>query len=162
MNKIAMKQTIESPVMHSLVNSYLLQRAYTEITREQVDLVYAAILNEIPAYATLDQTNERITKSSDLYLCEDNELCARIYDEADKRLKAAGIKPQDMHHDYCPALVAEDELRKIVRVLVDTSGKPMGVSADRLLCTGMKQYDKWVDLVIGVVINSPNFKPVKL
>lgn len=165
MNIKQTQQAIDTPIMHSLVNSYLLQKAYTDITRAEVDKMYNQLLQDIPTYCTSKWRKmgvegiDRITDHNKLYLAGDAE-CEVIYTEADKRLKEAGIKPVDMERDYCPALVAEDELRKIARMIADESCAPLGISADKLLCSkdGLENYKKWIELVVGAIVNSPKYK----
>lgn len=143
-----LKEALMSPAMKKLVADWLVTKAKAQALRESVDGVYAKIMTEVPAYATLDK-GERIYDHRELYLCADDELCARIYDLADKREKAAGIKPADMHPDHCPALTAEYDLIQIEHEIADLSGSPVGITVDRLLCDGLETYRKWIDLVVG-------------
>lgn len=48
--------------------------------------------------------------------------------------------------EYCPKLVAENDLRTAKRKLIDAMQPITGVDADGLLCLGMKEYDRYVDL----------------
>lgn len=155
---------IDTPAVHSLVRAYLLARTFAEVQRERVDAIHLAILTECPIYADQFDTTEQITHSKDLYLSSDEAACQDFYAESDARLRKAGIKPADMPRDYCPALVAENLLRKIERELIDVSGKPFGVDADGLLCArgGLDNWKQWIDLVCKLIVNLPNFEAPKL
>jgi len=162
--------------MVSAVNAYLLARTLAEVKREEVDKVYAEVLAEIPIYKDLVGprsgeklgNDERITTNKDMYLSEDEAACRRIYDEMDKRLKAAGIKPQDMETDYCPALVAEDLQRQAEWLVIDTTAGEMLEEADpeefrhKLLCAGLEKYHQFTDLCIKLVVNHPDYVAPKV
>lgn len=150
---------VATPAVQSYVRAYLMARAYSETMREAVDKVHAAILDQCPIYADLPGTSgERITKGKHLYLSTDEAKCADFYAEADKRLRACGLKPADMPAEYCPALVAENLLSKASRCLIDEAGKPFDLDADKLLCGGLKNWEKFIDLTVGLVVNLPGFK----
>lgn len=155
---------IDTPAVHSMVRAYLMARTFAECQRERVDEIHLAILTECPIYADMRDGGEAITRSKDLYLTTDEAACQDFYAEADARLRKAGIKPADMPRDHCPALVAENLLRKIERELIDVSGKPFGVTADKLLCArnGLENWKQWVDLVCKLIVNLPNFEAPKL
>lgn len=162
MNASELKTAIDTPEMHSMVETYLLAKTYAAITREQVDITYHEILTDIPVFADdiegrRARSGQRLYKVGDLYLCSDDELCQRIYAEGDKRLKAKGIKPADMERDYCPALCAENDLRKIARLIANAAGKPLGIDADDLLCSknGLERYKQFVELTVSAIVNSP-------
>lgn len=149
---------IVTPAVKSLVSAYLLARTYAEVQRERVDEIHLAILTECPILD--DETGEPLLRSKDLYRTDNEALCADFYAEADKRLREAGIKPASMPTEFCPALVAEHELVKIERMLIDESGKPLGVDHNKLLCArhGMENWRKWIDLVVGLIVSLPDFK----
>lgn len=152
-----MKEII-SPEVISYVKSYLMARARAETLREAVDNIYREILKEKPVYITEgfgSHTGERITEGFDLYLCTDKEA-AEIYAEADKRERANGIKPKEMQTDYCPALVAENLQREVENLLINASGKPIGVSCSDLI--GLDLRRKWIDLIVKAVVNMPYFR----
>lgn len=154
---------IDTPTVHTLVHAYLLARTHAECQRERVDAIHLEILTECPIYADKDD-GQAITKSGNLYLTSDDQACKDFYAEADLRLRNAGIKPMGMAHESCPALVAENLLRKTERALIDESGKNFGVSSESLLCAcnGLDNWEKWLDLVCKLIVNLPNFVAPKL
>lgn len=143
--------------VRSCVNAYLMARAYAETMRARVDEVHRKILTECPIYADKSDGRQILT-SGDLYLSKNEVHCRDFYDEADKRLKAAKIKPNDMPTDWCPALVAENLQTKTERLLIDASGEPFGVTYHNLLCAGLDARQKWLDLIVEMVVNSRGFK----
>jgi len=168
MDTKTIEKSINTPAVHKLVRAYLLARTFYEVTKEKVDAVYAEIMEEIPVYSDAKHRVqrggkvERIYDHEKLYLTDDDEACRRIWDEADKRLRAAGIKPDNMETDHCPALVARSELSKIQGALIDEAGKGMEITVDRLLSAGLDIYNKFIDLVVGATLANPKFKHPKL
>ena len=160
-----MKKVFESKQVKSLVNAFLMQKTLTEILKDQVAEVYSEILQKFEVFsdAFADSKRggkvERIFDYKNLYLTKDEETVSKIYDEADRILKAKGIKPLSMEHDYCPALVAEEELRKIEHLLIEATGGPFGVTIESLFTggNGLNNYNKWIDLAVKAVVNHPDF-----
>ena len=67
-----------------------------------------------------------------------------------------------MKLDYCPALVAEDDLRKIEHAIFDAVGVPMGINWDSLFHHGVDDYKKFIDLVVKSIVSMPDFvNPMK-
>ena len=141
----------------SLVNSYLMARAYAEATRERVDAIGREILKEMPLYADSEDGGARIVEPSKVFSCPDDEATGRYFLEASKRERAAGIKPANMADEFCPALVAETRLSKIENMLIDASGKALGVGSNS---PGMylERRKRYIDLVVGMVVNMPGFR----
>lgn len=166
MNAKQLRKAIDTPEVHDLVNAWLLQKTYAVTTREHVDKVYADVLREIEVLSNgkYRQPVFRILENKDLYMSDDTDTLEKIYAEVDRRLKAANVKPAEMVVDFCPALVAEHELSKIEHLLADTTGKPLGVSSEKLLCSrnGLDNYKKWIELVVSAITNSPKFKLAKI
>lgn len=137
----------------------------TFLTPEKVDAIHLQILTECPIYSDrIDcrgfvEEPRQILKSSDLYLCSNEALCRDFYAEANKRLRESGLK-KDMPDSHCPALVAENLQMQLEHKLVEASGRDMGVTVNTLLCArhGLENLRKWLDLVIGLVVNAPDFK----
>lgn len=160
-----MKTPIIPQDVKSAVSAYLMARTFAEVTREKVDAIHLAILQEAPIYANCDhEDGHPILESKDLYLADDQEDEIKdFYKKGDKRLRAAGLKPAEMEEDFCPALVAEclqrDTERLVIHAGAEMVGKPNGKDfANGLLCLGLEQYQRFVDLTVGMVVNSPGFK----
>ena len=150
------------------VGTYLLARTLAEVTRKEVDAIETEILAEMPPFrATLcGEDGHRITNPRDLYLAEgQDEQMEAYYAETDKRLRAAGIKPDDMADDFCPACVAESLLLDTERLIIETGAPMVGQGddfADKLLCGKMEHRDKFIDLTVRLVVSLPDFKAPEL
>lgn len=62
---------------------------------------------------------------------------------------AAGLKVE--HDENCPLLVAENELVKAKRALIDSLEQLTGIGADTLLCAGMDEYNRYTELSLQLV-----------
>lgn len=147
-----------TPEVKSYVNAYLMARAYAETMRAKVDAIHRDILTECPIYADVHGHTQQIFKSGDLYLCSNDALCRDFYDESNKRLRAAKLKPDDMPVDHCPALVAEHLQVKCEWALIEAAGRPFGITNDKLLCNGLKTRQEFIDLVCKMVVKLPGYK----
>lgn len=159
-----------TPALKTIVNAVLIAKASAKLMRSEVDKIQRAVLQECPLNLA-DEWKARgradrplkITEPKDTYLSNDAEF-ADYSAECSKRERAAGLKPESMPEDHCPALVAEDIERQAVALLIDEAAASLGLDmsgADlrqKLFCLGLDQYNRFVDLVIGLVVNSPDFK----
>ena len=66
---------------------------------------------------------------------------------------AWGMKPIDFEGDpdYCPLLVAEDMQRIAKRQLIDAMESITALEADKVLCSGLDNYEKLVDLSLELL-----------
>lgn len=161
------KQDVTQSVKSS-VSVYLMTRAYAETMRERVAKIQSGVLAECPLSNDLEQkrglTARQITDPKQAYLCTNEDWLQDYYQETDKRLREARHKPDDMPKDHCPALVAENLQTETERILLDCASDMMKMDFDgqelnhRLLCKGMDKRQKFIDLVVGLVVNLPDFK----
>jgi len=151
----------------SSVNAYLMARAYAETMRAAVDKIDREILEECPLTNDLEIRHDRpagsVTDPKYTYLCENEDLMDDYYQESDKRLRAANLKPSSMPFDHCPALVAEHLQIQTQWLLIESAAEMMGIENPEnfnndLLCNGLDTHKKFIDLVVGLVVNLPNFK----
>lgn len=155
-----------TPEVKSYVNAYLMARAYAETVRERINAIHLQILTECPIYSDryegrgVVEEPRQILRSKDLYLCTNDALCKDFYAEANKRERECGLKPASIEDGYCPALVAERLQMQIEHKLVEASGRLFGVTVNSLLCAahGLERLAQWIDLVVQMVANSPDFK----
>jgi len=146
------------------VSAYLLAQAHAKVLRETVDKVHYDILTQCPIYA--DKLAARggvapqILDHNKLYLCTNKFLLQDFYDEADHRLKKLHIKPDNMAHDFCPALVAEELQTQAENLLIESAGEPLGITNEKLLrCRdGLARRQEFIDLVTGLIIRQTDFK----
>ena len=149
----------------SSVNAYLMARAYAETMREKVDPFYTEALAIHPIYTDLttraNTEVERIYNREQMFLSEDDETCKEIYADVNFHLRKAGLKPDNMPDSHCPALVAEHLQIKTEHILIDAAAEMLGENGEfrhTLLCNGLGAYKKFIDLVVKLVVNMPDFK----
>lgn len=153
-----------TPEVHSLVQSYLTTRAIAETLREEVDKVKVGVLSGFSFKNDLSiehgEEERDITDPEDLYLSQDEEGIIRYHAEVDKKLKESGIKPKSMESDFCPALVAEHDQRKIEWALLDEVAEVLECEYDgkklnnRLLCLGPEKRQQFIDLIVLATLAS--------
>ena len=151
-----------TPGMKSSVRAYLMSRAYAETVREAIDKAYVKVLKDFPIYEDLDIrgiSGDRIVTEKTMYLSTDKKTCKAIYDEIDSELRKAGLKPDDMPDDHCPALVAEEIQRQAERLVIETTAEMLGEEdfLHRLICHGIDKYREFIELVTKMIVNMPNF-----
>lgn len=157
-----------TPAVKSAVNAYLMARARAEVLRSKVDKIHRQILTEIEFYNDLEvehgKAKERITEPKYTYLCEDKAALERYFLESDKRERLAGLKPDDMPVDHCPACTAEWEQTQIEWLMLDCASEMLHMDIDgqelnhRLLCKGLETRQQFIDLIVKLVINLPDFR----
>jgi hypothetical protein len=160
MNTKPKMQDVITPEVKSYVNAYLMARAFAETMRAKVDAIHREILTQCPIYADVHGHTQQIFESKDLYLCSNDALCQEFYEEADKRLRSAKLKPDDMPVTHCPALVAEYLQTKCEWALIETAGKPFGITNNGLLASkdGLKNRQQFIDLTVRLIVSTPGFK----
>jgi len=162
-----------TPGVKSAVNAYLMARAFAETRRDQVDKIEREILAEAPLtngfYETEGRRNhkeagELITDPKDTWLCTNEAQLEEYYLECDNRARKAGLKPDDMPTTHCPALVAERIQTETEWLICDNATTMLGLEFDgkelnhRLLCMGIEKYQEFIDLIVKLVVNLPDFK----
>ena len=153
-----------TPGMKSSVKAYLLSRAYAETIRDAVDKIERKILEECPLTNDLEikhgKPAREITEPKYVYLCDNDDLLQDYYDTVDFELRKAGLKPDDMKKDYCPALVAEHLQVKAEHLVIETTAEMLGEKdlIHKLLCHGMDTYRQFIDLVTKMIVNMPGFE----
>lgn len=154
------------------VQGYLLARANAEVMREKVNQVYREVLEIHPLYtdfmAERREEIKRVTDVEDMYLSTDEATCGEVYRDANLTLREMGLKSDDMPDEHCPALVAEELQRDTEHLILEASSDMLELDFNghelkhRLLCLGLEKYKKFIDLVVGLVVNLPDFKGVRI
>jgi len=67
-----------------------------------------------------------------------------------KERDLAGFKVED--DDFCPLLVAEHMVTKAQWALIESMEVITGIKQDKLLCSGMENYKKYIDLTLRLLI----------
>ena len=166
--KTKLTQSDITPAMKSAVTAYLLAKAHAQVMREEVDKIERAVLEECPLTNGLEvehgQPPRKITDPKDVWLCDDDNTLEEYYQDVDHRLREAGLKPESMPREHCPALVAEDMETKAKWLICDASADMMDLEYDgkelnsRLLSRGLDEYQRFIDLNAKLVVNLPDFK----
>jgi hypothetical protein len=89
-----------------------------------------------------------IKKPGDTYLMRDNDFqhyLKRCRQEQEK----AGLKTDSP--EQCPLLVAEDQERKAINLLIEAMIPITGIDSHKLLCSGMDNYDEYVNLTLRLL-----------
>lgn len=158
-----------TPRFKSLVHSLISKTEHAKMMRKEVDKIQRKALQQIELYNDLDvklegQERKRIFDPDMVYLSQDKEGI-QAYDElCDQLERNAGLKPDNMEFDYCPALVAErkrteaewdvfNEMSKIIDL-----GYEDGELNNKLLCgteekQGLELRKEFLDLCIKLVVN---------
>ena len=156
----------------SAVNTYLMARTLYECERVKVDKIQQAILDaHVYNYAKEWSATRRgglsgrITSLNDTYLMSDkdhHEFLTFVRGD----LERAGYKikstPGDPVYSFCcPALVAESMKRDAEHLIIEAFAAILGADKDfgnSLLCNGLDQYHRFIDLCIKLVVNMPGYK----
>ena len=152
-----------TPAIKQSVQAVLLARAYAETMRARVDKIQREILAECPVRTAPEHLEQDptlpqyITEPKDTFLGTDMD-CEDYFAECNTRERAAGLKPDSMPDEHCPALVAEDIQRKAEWVLCGAAEEVFGVSQSDVLCAGLDKYRQWLDLLCKLVVNLPDFR----
>lgn len=150
-------QDIATQEVKSYVNAYLMAQIRAETIREKVNVIQRDILSESPLspgeLAAKCKHTEPITDPKYIYLCDDQAQLADYFAEASKREREAGLKPDEMPDEHCPALVAEHFQTEVENMLIKAAGKPLGI--DHLYGELRKRF---LDLVVRLVVNLPDFR----
>jgi len=157
-----------TPAVKSAACAVFMARAYAETIRASVTEIETAILAETPLYVSDKKRHarepERITDPSLVWLCDLDSAEYRDHlAETQKRVRAAGLTPDDMPDDYCPACVAECVQRDAEHLLIEAAAEMLGAPdpkafRHKLLCSGMQKYRKFIDLLCGLVVSLPDFR----
>ena len=151
---------------NAAVNALLLAQVYAEVTREKVDKIERQVLadEEFFAQPRLPKGQRgprfRVTEPKDAWLMEEDHFL--IYH---KRLQAIHLDNgfADAAKGYCPALVAEGLVSDCERLLIECA-EPLfpGMTNHRLLCAGLDKRKEYLDLLVKLVVNAPNYRKVDL
>ncbi|MCA9414171.1 MAG: hypothetical protein KC944_23360, partial [Candidatus Omnitrophica bacterium] len=156
--------------MAASVRAYLTARAHAETMREAVDKLQRKILEEVVYKADEKAISrgrgERILNPKDAWLMGDDDHMEYLV-ELKYRLKENGFTvtnedPEDPASYSCPALVAESLQRDTERLVIESTAEFLGEDPKdfhhRLMCAGVKKFEKFIELSVGLVVNHPDFK----
>lgn len=126
--------------------------AYAETMKKHVNAIKAEILKEIALYDDLDTPkSRRITDPRETWMSDDEASFLAYLKEADKRTRSAGLKPDDMPVDFCPALVAECNQSTLENEIIVSGSALMGINTGMV---GGENRDKLLKLLMGAAIKA--------
>lgn len=155
------KRLSVDPATVAAVNTYLLAKARAEVWRDQVEPVQREMLKRIgaiygPRYGKLEGTP--IVDLTDSWLMSDEqhtEWCRLL--EAEYRSRGWLSDSDDV--GVCPLLKAEDLARKAARAMLEAASAIIDTfEPDGLICSGLENYRKGRDLVVGLIVNAPTYR----
>ena len=160
-----------SNAVKSAVRAYLLARANAELERERVDRIEQKILESANYHTSPEWVErgrpERNTDPKKTYLLGENELHDYLFAERHE-LEKAGYEikdnPGEPKWSYnCPACVAESLQVKAEHILIEAGAEMLGYEdpkgfIGKLLCAGLEKYRRFIDLIVKMVVNMPDFK----
>jgi len=137
--------------MRPMAVRYCALKVIAEDLRAAVDKVQRRLLlDECPLFKDLDG-GDRIIDPKDYWLCQDEAACKAYYAAQDRELRAAGIKADDMDDQFCPALVAEHNVIKARRAIVDALAPLVDINPENLY--GDNE-DKFFELAMGLILKA--------
>ena len=151
-----------TPALKSAVNAYLMARANAELQREAVDRIEREVLESASYYT---ETKKRISDPAKTYQLCDSEsrdyLLTLKQALINNGYDIKSIKGEPETHYYCPALVAENLQRMTEKVLVEAAAEMFGFGKEfeQRLRYKPDKCEKFIDLAVRLVVNSPDFKP---
>ena len=158
----------DTTALKSAVNAYLMATAYAQTIREKVDEIERDVLAQCPLKVAeewkdgLGDIPELITDPKYVYLADlQSEEYKEHMNENRKRQEEAGLRKNIKNPDFCPALVAESLVRQTKRLIVEIGAdfiERPELTPDKLLSSGLKNYNKFVDLCCSLIVNEPGYK----
>lgn len=159
-----LKRMAEDRRMHTVVNTYIMAKAYTRAWRERVEPIQRDMLKMIGAvYA--DRHGRRtgpITDPRHSWLMSDEqhrEWCA----ELDHEYRSRGWLDKSDDIGVCPALKAEELERQAARAVLLAASEYVDIlEPDALLCAGIEKYREGVRIVCGLIVNHSTYRRPKI
>lgn len=137
--------------MRPMAVRYCALKVIAEDLRAAVDKVQRRLLlDECPLFKDLDG-GDRIIDPKDYWLSQDEAACKAYYAAQDRELRAAGIKPDDMDDQFCPALVAEHNVIKARLAIIDALAPLVDINPEHLY--GDNE-DKFFELAMGLILKA--------
>lgn len=137
-----------------LVRKVLRLTVISQIARENMDRIYGMILADGDFR---DDDGNKVLNPRDYWRIRDGEDSQMYFSLCAKALEMMGCT---LPNGNCPALVAEDLLRKAQHEMVDEAGRMLGqpqFNVNNILCQahGLDKLKTAIDLCIKMVVNNP-------
>jgi hypothetical protein len=139
-----------TPEMIAAAETVFLAKAYLALVEPIVTAYKRGILarGKWMTSSEYDDARFYVEDPKDAWLLADADFAS--YDAQCKAARvAAGLPVADPEH--CPLLVAEDDVRKAERALVDVLEPLTKLSADKLLCSSLANYHRFVEMSLRMM-----------
>lgn len=151
-----------TPAMRQCVNTVLLAQVHYQVQKERMDALDAELLS-VGDWPIDPKWSERcrsfshqthVRTGNDLHLLRE-DLWDPYYAERQRRVDAMGYT---LPRGQCPACVAETLLSQAEHCLIEAFEPLTGIQCEHLL-SRFEHYKPYVDLLLKLVINLPDFVP---
>ena len=146
------------------VGTLLVAMTHAQLMREKMDklddelLSTASYMSDLRWSPRLHPENKEesfpIKSRRDTVYMKDDDA-KDFFTRRDKRIHEMGY---DIPKDHCPALTAELLVREAQRLVIDSAYPWTHITRDSLRYGKFGTYDKYIDLLIRMVINLPDFQ----
>lgn len=131
-----------------IAEAVLVAKAFADVERERVDAYIRPVFERYDfRYDMTGQPERRIENPKCIYLSEDDKLVEKYFAECDRVHRENGFDGPEGH---CPALIAEDLLRKAENILLDELAKLMDVDGFHSL----ELRKRALDLALGACLKA--------
>lgn len=140
------------------VNTLLLAMTLARAERERVDKIERRVLAEGQYYGWRHEGEQyRVMEPKDFYHMDNQS--AEAYQARLQSIHQA--QDPTLPEGHCPALVAERWQTEAEWALIEAAEPLFDITNNQLLCAagGLERRQKYLDLLIGMVVNSPGFQP---
>ncbi len=147
----------KAPDLKEAVNALLLAKTYAIAERKRIDAMQRTILqNDVytirPEYRREGQ-DPRITDPKVSYLMDDEQFM-KYHTLCQDQIVAMGY---NVPKDHCPALIAERIQTEAEHLVIECAEPLTGLKVNQLLCNGMDNYHKYVDLCCKMIVSMPGY-----
>lgn len=135
-----------------LVGDLLMKQVLSDFITERVTEIQRGVLADYPLFTDAERFKvpyERITDPRHTYLARHEHVLAYC-ELCDLRERAAGLKPDDMGDEYCPALVAQHERIKAEQAVFEFFCPVMGI--EKTGPSKLEHRAELLRLLVGMVL----------
>lgn len=148
------------PAITKPVKNLLMAMALADDARERIDRINRRVLEagDFRIDPKWREGNERITDPDRTYLMDlDSAEHWAYHNTCAAMAVLAGENADEIAEGKCPALVAENLRTSAEIALIEASEPFFGVTNHQLCCAGLEKRKRFIDLMIGLVVNRPDF-----
>lgn len=155
--------------LEGYVNAYLVAHTHAELWRQRMtdwERQELARFEYLADKKWVDRGRaERITDPKYTFMLAQPEAWNMFFEE--RQYYVDSLKVPGLKHGNCPACMAEGWQRTTETLLIQQAAMLPGlqltdVTPEKLLRHGLQTYRKMIDLLVGLVVNSPGYKAPEL